>query len=117
MSFNTDDFNRRAKKFHVEYATVKSDLEKCLESRVNEDINFICQTERANYLTAIAMSFCRPDYDIGVRCQKEAGLHWASKCFQQNVRFGQCADAALKKLYIYNLEHNPRNPEHPTAQK
>jgi hypothetical protein len=111
MSFNTDQFNKQAKTFHVEYAKVRDDLERCLESRQNEDINFICQRERADYLQAIAMTFCKPDYDIGVKCQKDAGLQWASKCFQQNVRFGQCADAALRKLYIYNLENNPKKPQ------
>ena len=110
MSFNTDDFNSTAKQFCVDHAQTRVDLEKCLESRQNEDINFICQAERANYLLAIAQTFCKPEYELGVRCQKDAKEAWASKCFPENVRCGQCADGALRRLYIYHLEHDARNP-------
>lgn len=113
MSFNAEEFNEKAKKFVVEYKEVRTNLEKCLESRVNDDINFICQKERADYLNAIAQSFCKVEYEFGVKCQKDAGDDWASKCFQQNVRFGQCADGALRKLYIFNLETNQKNPNPP----
>jgi len=111
MSYNAEDFNKRARQFLSEQSQTRSELEKCLESRQNDDINFICQKERAAYLLAIAQHFCKAEYDIGVRCQREAGTDWASKCFQENVRFGQCADQTLRRLYIYNLENNPKNPD------
>jgi hypothetical protein len=77
---------------------------------MNEDINFVCKDQKSEYLKAIALTFCVADYEAGVKCQNAAGADWASKCFQENVRFGQCADGSLKRLYIYNLEHHKKNP-------
>lgn len=113
MSFNTPDFNAKAAKFAEEYDEKRVALEKCLETKVNDDINFVCQQPKSEYLKGIAVIFCKQEYDTGVKCQKEAGEQWATKCFQENVRFGQCVDGTLRKLYIYNLEHHKKNPTSP----
>jgi hypothetical protein len=109
-SHNTKDFNAKAMKFAEEYAPQREALEKCLETRVNDDINFVCQKPKSEYLKGIATTFCKDDYEAGVKCQKKAGDEWATKCFHENTKFGQCADSALKKLYIYNLENSRKNP-------
>ncbi len=111
MSRLTKDFNEKAAKFAVEYRDARIALEKCLETKVNDDINFICKNPKSKYLEGIAKTFCLPEYERGVKCQKEAGEKWASACFNENVAFGQCADAALRKMYVYNLEHSQKNPD------
>lgn len=110
MSRLTADFNKLADKFSNEYNQARIDLEKCLETKVNDDINFICKKPKEAYLKGIAFTFCQTQYDTAVTCQKAAGDRWASDCFNQNVAFGQCADEALRKLYIYNMEHSKKNP-------
>ena len=104
------DFNLKANEFSRKYFTERMALESCLETRINEDINFICRKERSSYLKAVSDVFCVAEYEKGVKCQKAAGDSWAEKCFNENVAFGQCADSALKRLYVYNLENNSKNP-------
>jgi hypothetical protein len=110
MSRLTKDFNEKASTFAAEYYDERMALEKCLESKVNDDINFVCKAPKEKYLKGIAMAFCRPEYDKGVKCQKDAGERWSQDCFSENVAFGQCADSALRKMFVYNLEHNKKNP-------
>lgn len=110
MSRLTPEFNKLADTFSAEYNDSRIALEKCLETKVNDDINFVCKKQKEAYLKGIAFVFCKDPYDIAVKCQKAAGERWASDCFQQNVAFGQCADDVLRKLYIYNLEHSQKNP-------
>lgn len=109
-SFNTEDFNKKASTFNDRFGEQKARLEKCLETRVNDDINFVCAKEKESYLLGIATTFCETEYNSAVRCQQEEPSAWASACFAQNTNFGKCADAALRKMYIYNLEHNRKNP-------
>lgn len=109
-SFNTTEFNEKATAFSHKYDAQRIALEKCLESKANDDINFICQKPKSDYLAGLAQTFCKPEYDTALKCQKEAGDAWASKCFQENVKFGQCADIALRRLYIFNIEHSKKNP-------
>ena len=109
-SFNTADFNRKADGFVIEYDGARVALEKCLESKVNDDINFVCQKPKSEYLKGIALTFCKSEYELGVKCQKLAETEWASRCFHENVKFGQCVDSVLRKLYIYNLENHKKNP-------
>ena len=109
-SFNTEDFNAKAKAFSAKYDVERRDLEKCLESKANDDINFICAKEKERYLNGIAHSFCKSEYDFAVRCQKDHPDQWASACFTQNTNFGKCADGTLRRLYIFNLENNKKNP-------
>lgn len=110
MSFNSKDFNKKAIEFADKYNSERLALEQCLRSKVNDDINFVCQKQKSAYLLGVAQVFCKKEYDAGVKCQKDAGDGWASKCFNENVAFGQCTDAALRKLYIYNMETNQKNP-------
>jgi hypothetical protein len=110
MSFNTDEFNTTARIFTTKYDEERLELEKCLESKANDDINFICSKEKEAYLRGIAFTFCKSEYDIAVRCQKDHPNEWASKCFTTNNNFGKCADASLRRLYIFNLENNKKNP-------
>ncbi|KAH9577736.1 hypothetical protein LSM04_001776 [Trypanosoma melophagium] len=110
MSRNTKEFNELADKFTITYDQQRRELEQCLQSRVNDDINFVCQKQKGAYLEGIAKIFCKKEYDAGVKCQKAAGDRWATDCFKENVAFGQCTDTVLKKLYIYNIEHNKKNP-------
>lgn len=111
MSRNTKEFNKLADRFTLEYEPQRLLLEQCLQSRINDDINFVCQRQKSAYLEGIAQLFCKKEYDAGVKCQKGAGGAWATECFKENVAFGQCTDSVLKKMYIYNLEHNKRNPD------
>ncbi|CBH14009.1 uncharacterized protein TEOVI_000033600 [Trypanosoma equiperdum] len=111
MSRNTKEFNQLADKFSQTYDQQRRDLEQCLQSRVNDDINFVCQRQKGAYLLGIAEVFCSKEYNTGVKCQEKAGERWATDCFQENVAFGQCTDGALKKLYIYNIERSKKNPE------
>lgn len=110
MSRNTKEFNQKADKFSAEYQEQKVALEQCLQSRINDDINFVCQKQKSAYLEGIAKIFCSKEYNEGVKCQKKAGDRWATDCFKENVAFGQCTDTTLKKMYVYNLEHNKKNP-------
>lgn len=110
MSFNTDEFNVKARVFSERYAAERVALEKCLESKANDDINFICQQPKSEYLKAVADTFCQSEYDYAVRCQKDHPTEWATKCFTQNTNFGKCADATLRRLYIFNLETHKKNP-------
>ncbi|KPI84869.1 hypothetical protein ABL78_6074 [Leptomonas seymouri] len=110
MSRNTKEFNRIADRFAEEYKEQRLALEQCLQSRINDDINFVCQRQKSAYLEGIAQLFCKKEYDAGVKCQKSAGEKWASDCFKENVAFGQCTDRVLKQMYVYNLEHNQKNP-------
>lgn len=110
MSHNTKEFNTLADRFAREYHDQRIALENCLQSRVNDDINFVCQKQKSAYLEGVAQIFCKPQYDAGVKCQKAAGDRWASDCFDQNVAFGQCTDQVLRKLYIYNIETSRKNP-------
>ncbi|GET89577.1 hypothetical protein, conserved [Leishmania tarentolae] len=110
MSRNTKEFNKQADRFAEEYKTQRIALEQCLQSRINDDINFVCQRQKSAYLEGIANIFCKKEYDAGVVCQRAAGDKWASDCFKENVAFGQCTDRVLKQLYVYNLEHNKKNP-------
>ena len=110
MSFNTKEFNEKASLFSTQYREQRVALEKCLQSRVNDDINFVCQKQKSAYLEGIAKIFCTAEYDAGVKCQKNAGERWASDCFNENVAFGQCTDQVLRKLYVYNIETNQKNP-------
>ncbi|KAG8344474.1 hypothetical protein ERJ75_000247200 [Trypanosoma vivax] len=110
MSRNTKEFNELAAKFSETYEKQRRDLESCLESRVNDDINFVCQQQKSAYLMGIAQTFCRAEYDAGVKCQRSAGERWATDCFKENVAFGQCTDSTLKKLYVYNIETSKKNP-------
>lgn len=110
MSRNTKDFNDKADRFTKEYDAQRIALEKCLESKVNDDINFVCRQQKSAYLTGVATIFCKKEYDSGVKCQKAAGENWASACFDQNVAFGKCTDETLRKLYIYNIERSRKDP-------
>ncbi|EPY31929.1 hypothetical protein STCU_03094 [Strigomonas culicis] len=110
MSRNSKEFNQKADRFTKEYEVQKNELEQCLQSKINDDINFVCQRQKSEYLKGIALIFCKKEYDAGVACQKRAGDQWASACFKENVAFGQCTDTVLKKMYVYNLEHNKKNP-------
>ncbi|CAD2221287.1 hypothetical protein AGDE_06731 [Angomonas deanei] len=110
MSRNTKEFNQKADLFSKQYETEKTNLEKCLESKINDDINFVCQKQRSEYLKGIAFIFCKKEYDAAVSCQQKAKEKWASDCFKENVSFGQCTDSVLKKMYVYNLEKNKKNP-------
>merc|ERR1719238_864055 len=110
MSFNTEEFNVKAKAFSARTVEQRVDLEKCLESKANDDINFVCAKEKERYLNAVAQTFCKNEYDFAVRCQKDHPDRWASACFTQNTNFGKCADATLRRLYIFNLENNKKNP-------
>jgi len=96
--------------FTSRYANERIALEKCLESKVNDDINFVCKQQRSAYLKGIADMFCKAEYDAGVKCQGGAKEQWASNCFDQNVAFGQCLDQVLRKLYIFNVESSKKNP-------
>lgn len=100
-----------ADRFTEEYKVQREALELCLQSRINDDINFVCQKQKSAYLEGIAQIFCKKEYNEGVKCQKAAGEAWATECFKQNVAFGQCTDTVLKKLYVYNLERNKKNPD------
>jgi hypothetical protein len=110
MSHNTKEFNLQADRFSKEYNTQRIALENCLQSKVNDDINFVCQKQKSAYLEGVALIFCKPQYDTAVKCQKGAAERWASDCFDQNVAFGQCTDQVLRKLYIYNIETSRKNP-------
>jgi hypothetical protein len=110
MSHNTKEFNEKADRFTQEYKDQRIALEKCLQSKVNDDINFVCQKPKSAYLEGVAQIFCKQQYDTAVKCQKGAGDRWASDCFDQNVAFGQCTDQVLRKLYIYNIETSRKNP-------
>jgi hypothetical protein len=110
MSRNTKEFNEKAAVFTKEFDAQRIELEKCLERRVNDDINFVCQKQKSAYLKGVADIFCKREYEAGVKCQKQAGEKWASDCFNENVAFGQCTDQVLRKLYIYNMEHSAKNP-------
>lgn len=107
------EFQRLATEFSEKHEKQRLALERCLESKVNDDINFICQKPKSDYLLAVADTFCKKEYDDGVKCQKAAGEAWASKCFQENVAFGQCTDLTLKKLYVFNLQRSKKNPATP----
>jgi hypothetical protein len=109
-SFNTKDFNDKASTFVGKYQHERVELEKCLENKLNDDINFVCQTQKEAYLRGVAQTFCKGEYDFALKCQKESPETWASSCFKLNTDFGQCADAALRRMYIFNLEHNKKNP-------
>lgn len=111
MSRNTPEFNKLADRFTEEYKTERLALEQCLQSRINDDINFVCQQQKSAYLKGIALVFCKKEYDAGVKCQRDAGEEWATACFKENVAFGKCSDTVLKKMYVYNLERNKKNPE------
>ena len=111
MSRLTKEFNEKAAKFSAEFDDAKQQLEKCLETKVNDDINFVCKGPKERYLKGIATVFCNEQYEAGVKCQKAAGERWSADCFKENVAFGQCADEALRKMYIYNLEHSRKNPD------
>lgn len=113
MSFNTKEFNKLAGEFNEKYGAEREELEKCLDSKLNADINFVCQEPKSAYLKGIALTFCLKEYNEGVRCQKENKDSWSASCFQENVDFGKCADSALRRLYIYNMEHNKKNPSAP----
>lgn len=110
MSRNTKEFNKQADRFSEEYKAQRVALEQCLQSRVNDDINFVCQRQKSAYLEGIALIFCKKAYEAAVKCQRGAGEKWATDCFKENVAFGQCTDSVLQKMYIYNLEHNQKNP-------
>lgn len=110
MSHNTKEFNEIASRFAVEYRDQKVALEQCLQSKVNDDINFVCQKQKSAYLEGIAKLFCKKEYDTGVSCQAKAGDKWASDCFNENVAFGQCLDQTLRKLYVYGMETNRKDP-------
>jgi hypothetical protein len=118
MSFNTDEFNSKARIFATTYDAERVELEKCLESKVNDDINFVCAKPKEAYLKGVALTFCKSEYDIAVRCQKDHPEKWATACFTTNTNFGKCADATLRRLYIFNLENNKKNPAAvPTPEK
>ena len=110
MSFNTEEFNVKAKAFTARFEEQRIDLERCLESKANDDINFVCAKEKERYLNGVAQTFCKHEYDFAVRCQKDHPDRWASACFTQNTNFGKCADGTLRRLYIFNLETNKKNP-------
>lgn len=110
MSRNTKQFNDLADRFTREYNDQRIALEQCLQSRINDDINFVCQRQKSAYLEGIAHIFCEAEYKAGVKCQQKAGDRWASDCFKENVAFGQCTDRVLKQMYVYNLERNKKNP-------
>lgn len=110
MSHNTKEFNDKADRFSSEYRDQRIALEKCLQSKVNDDINFVCQKQKSAYLEGVAQIFCKKEYEAGVKCQKGAKEKWASDCFNENVAFGQCTDQVLRKLYIYNIETSRKDP-------
>ena len=105
-----DDFKKKAAAFYEKHGEDKLALEKCLEQQVNADINFICAEPKSRYLKGLADFFCKEEYEKGVKCQKEAGDAWASKCFNENVAFGQCTDRVLKQLYVYGIVMHKKNP-------
>ena len=109
MSFNTKEFNITAASFFERYAREREELEKCLQSKINEDINLICKDTKQKYLTGIAHTFCDIEYEDARRCQEDkAGSH-GTNCFDRMVKFGQCTDMTLRKLYVFGLEHHRKN--------
>ena len=106
-----DDFKKKAALFYQAHGADKLELEKCLEQQVNADINFICAEPKSRYLKGLADFFCKKEYEEGVACQNAAGEAWASKCFNENVAFGQCTDRVLKQLYVYGIVMNKKNPQ------
>eukprot|EP00758_Cryptobia_borreli_P007024 Tbor_TRINITY_DN5236_c2_g4::TRINITY_DN5236_c2_g4_i1::g.16813::m.16813 len=106
----TPEFQAKSKIFYEKYGEEKKALEKCLETKVNDDINFVCREQKSAYLLGLADFFCKEEYDTGVKCQKAAGDAWASKCFNENVKFGQCVDKVLKQLYVYGIISHQKNP-------
>eukprot|EP00759_Apiculatamorpha_spiralis_P005948 PhF_6_TR1349/c0_g1_i1/m.2376 len=110
MSRNSPQFQKQCKQFFVEHGQKRDDLQKCLEDNIDRDVNFVCKKVKSDYLLAIGLSFCKVEYDSCSKCQKDAGKEWASKCFNENTLFGQCVDATLKKLYVYGLENQTKNP-------
>ena len=111
MSFNTAEFNRTAAGFLERYGPQRDDLEKCLASRINDDVNFICQDTKQAYLTGVAKTFCEIEYADILRCQRDNPTNHGSACFSRMVKFGQCTDGTLRKLYIYGLEQHKKNPK------
>ena len=111
MSFNTADFNRTAAGFLAKYAVERDDLEKCLAGHVNDDVNFVCQEPKQAYLTGVAKTFCEIEYEDIKRCQEDNPKQHGAICFSRMVKFGQCTDGALRKLYIYGLEQHKKNPK------
>ena len=98
------DFVAKATSFTAEYQGAKEDLEKCLQSKVGDDINFVCRKSKEKYLLGIAKTFCNPEYERCASCQKNAGEAWQVDCKQENIKFGHCTDIALRKMYIFNME-------------
>ena len=123
-----DEFNEKATQFNAEFKEAKEALEKCVNLKHADDINFVCSKQKEKYLLGIANTFCATEYEKGVTCQKNAiesytneqskyslssadPNHWSKKFFDENVLFGKCCDSALRQMYIFNIEQELRNPE------
>ena len=111
MAGLSKEFSLKCAKFFSENCEKRDKLQSCIEENVNSDVNRRCKQYKSDYLYAIAQTFCLPEYETGVKCQKAAGNEWASKCFHENTEFGQCLELTLKKLYRYGLENNVKNPK------
>ncbi|KNH04366.1 lysosomal protein NCU-G1 [Perkinsela sp. CCAP 1560/4] len=110
MSKLSKEFTEKCKKFFEVNHETRDKLQSCIEENVNSDVNKRCKTLKSDYLFAISQTFCLPEYEAGVKCQKAAGDEWASRCFNENTVVGQCLEVTLKKLYRYGLENHTKNP-------
>eukprot|EP00756_Hemistasia_phaeocysticola_P056222 Hpha_TRINITY_DN32289_c0_g1::TRINITY_DN32289_c0_g1_i1::g.155202::m.155202 len=100
-----DEFNAKAKEFNEETAELKEDLERCLAAKTNVPVWLRCDAERGKWSGLALQYFCPRLYKITAKCQKDAGDNWYQGCRDEMQEMMSCADDAMKRLYLYNLEH------------